>query len=510
MNRPAEEPSDDGRKTVLIVEDDPGTQRVLASGLATTLGMFDVLTANHGQEAVELLESHPVDVVVTDLAMPVMDGFALIGYLTNRATMVPVVVLSALAPTTVADGLDGYGGLTVLCKPTGYLEVARAVLEALERHDLGQVAGIPLASVLQLIEAERRTCSLGVTSGRRRGRLHFESGRLINAFSDDFGAEGEAAAYDILTWSRTAIEFEHLPEGIRRTIDIPTQTLLIEVARRQDEQREREARLTPPTPMARPANDAFHAPEPGVDPVAAPDARPDATTLEGSAEDATEDAHAVATEAAPLGDPDPEPDPYAAPEPDAAPDPEAAAATALPAPDPIAVLEPDDPSPETAMEPDLASAAAPVASATVEHATVERADMQLGDVARSEVPSAVLPSEPSPAPSTAPTTAAPPLPSTERHAELVAAIERLTLRVHAADAALAAVADEVDAFQTAQRRYDGEIRRQEERRRAVDAARRDVADLARQILARMDGLFDDDSSERSAAADAPSGDPANG
>ena len=76
------------------------------------------------------------------------------------------------------------------------------------------------------------------------------------------------------------------------------------------------------------------------------------------------------------------------------------------------------------------------------------------------------------------------------HGELAAAIERLTYRVQAADAALAAVAEEVDVFRAAQQRYDDAVRRQEERRRAVEAARRDVTDLARQILERMDGLFD--------------------
>ena len=437
MNRTAEERPDEGRKTVLIVEDDPGTQRVLASGLATSLGMFDVLTANHGQEAVELLESHPIDVVVTDLAMPVMDGFALIGYLTNLGTTMPVVVLSALAPTTVADGLDGYGGLIVLRKPAGYHEVARAVLEALERHAMGQVAGIPLASVLQLVEAERRTCSLGVTSGRRRGRLHFESGRLINAFSDDFGAEGEAAAYDILTWSRTAIEFERLPEGVRRTIDMPTQTLLIEVARRQDEQREREARLTPATPKPPTPSSEDDAAESGAGRSDAPDVQPDDLAPTESAPEAPIDA---ATYAAPLGEPDSES------ERDAAVEPDFAAAPERPISDPITMPDGDDSSIEPEGEPALASAATAPTS---------------GDAMR-----------------------------TEPHTELVTAIERLVQRVHTADTALAAVADEVDAFHAAQRRYDDEVARQEDRRRAVEDARRDVADLARQILARMDGLFD--------------------
>lgn len=490
MDRTAEDRPDDGRKTVLIVEDDLGTQRVLASGLATSLGMFDVLTANHGQEAVELLESRPVDVVVTDLAMPVMDGFALIGYLTNRGTTLPVVVLSALAPTTVADGLDGYGGLTVLRKPAGYPEVARAVLDALERHDLGQVAGIPLASVLQLVEAERRTCSLGVTSGRRRGRLHFESGRLINAFSDDFGAEGEAAAYDILTWSRTAIEFERLPEGVRRTIDVPTQTLLIEVAHRQDEQREREAKLTPATPMPRTEHAAVDAPEPGgdvpepaVDALDAPAERSDVAT--------NDEATADAIEEAPFADPAPEPEPDATPAAEWA-------APAEPTPDPAARPEPLEPSTQPGGRSEVSSPEAPAASP--------------------DAPSAPAPDEPSPAPTDpaptdpAPYAAPPPPKRPEPHADLVAAIERLTQRVQAADTALAAVAEEVDAFQAAQLRYDEEIRRQEERRSAVEAARRDVADLARQILARMDGLFDvfgDGASEQPLDADPPAGGPSN-
>jgi CheY-like chemotaxis protein len=482
MNRAAERP-DDGRKTVLIVEDDPGTQRVLASGLATSLGMFDVLTANHGQEAVELLESRPVDVVVTDLAMPVMDGFALIGYITNRANTLPVVVLSALAPTTVAEGLDGYGGLTVLRKPAGYPEVARAVLEALERHDLGQVAGIPLASILQLVEAERRTCSLGVTSGRRRGRLHFESGRLINAFSDDFGAEGEAAAYDILTWSRTAIEFGRLPEGVRRTIDMPTQTLLIEVARRQDAQREREAKLTPPAPVPRAANGAI-----GTSP------EPDPSPESGAAHDAAPDAGAA-------------PDPVDAED---RPTHEAAAATSFARPEERAGERAEDreherPNAEPTRDaPDVAAAlASPSLPPLVPSLDVDEAVPPAAAPATPPVEAtvadraAVAPAEPSSAPPDAPAPsaeAARAAPAAARspapHADLVAAIERLTHRVQAADAALAAVADEVDAFRAAQQRYDDAVRLQEERRRAVETARRDVADLARQILQRMDGLFD--------------------
>lgn len=514
-----------GRKTVLIVEDDPGTRRVLASGLATTLGMFDVLTAEHGQEAVDVLDRQAVDVVVTDLAMPIMDGFALIGALSNRAAAPPVVVLSALAPNTVAEGLDGYSGLTVLRKPAGYPEVARAVLDALERHALGQVAGIPLASVLQLVEAERRSCTLAVASGRRRGRLYFESGRLVNAFSEDFGADGEAAAYDILSWERTAIEFERLPDAVRRTIQLSTQALLIEVARRQDA-----TRATPVPPSLAPAGNGA-APAVVTSSDGAASARADGSSDDhAQADHAPDDAPqaaetaadgastpAVAAEAAAPTEPvadavtastEPvkhEPAPAADP-----PEPLLAEATAAGStgPDGMPDLFAADPEASTPVAaPDLAAAPpaepapAPSAYASSETGTGERPALDL------EVPTAGAPDlvagpagdlptaapPPAPAPATAASatgaagTAAPP--PGGPHAALVEAIERLTRRVLDADAALAAVSEEVVAFREAQRRYDEAAQREDQRRHAVAEARRDVARLAHQILERMDGLF---------------------
>jgi predicted nucleic acid-binding Zn-ribbon protein len=81
---------------------------------------------------------------------------------------------------------------------------------------------------------------------------------------------------------------------------------------------------------------------------------------------------------------------------------------------------------------------------------------------------------------------------------LLGAVERLTERAREADAALAAVATEVEAFREAQRAFDAVNERREQRRRELEAFRHDVAALAREILGRVDGMF---SSESAAAAD---------
>ena len=56
---------------LLIVDDNPINQKFLYYSLKKK---FEIETANNGLEAVEILESHPFDVVLMDLSMPVMDG----------------------------------------------------------------------------------------------------------------------------------------------------------------------------------------------------------------------------------------------------------------------------------------------------------------------------------------------------------------------------------------------------------------------------------------------------
>jgi len=61
---------------ILIVDDEPRLLRVLRLGLPEH--GFNVLTASNGQEALKFLFDKKIDVIVTDIRMPVMDGVELI------------------------------------------------------------------------------------------------------------------------------------------------------------------------------------------------------------------------------------------------------------------------------------------------------------------------------------------------------------------------------------------------------------------------------------------------
>jgi two-component system, chemotaxis family, chemotaxis protein CheY len=84
------------RNTIVVVDDDASLREAVAE-LLRTAG-YRVFAAEHGREALLLLRIvEPVDLLITDIRMPVLDGLQLIDVLKRHAITVPVLVLSAEA-----------------------------------------------------------------------------------------------------------------------------------------------------------------------------------------------------------------------------------------------------------------------------------------------------------------------------------------------------------------------------------------------------------------------------
>jgi DNA-binding response OmpR family regulator len=220
-------------RTVLIVDDDPAMLRLLEQGLPRHLAGYAVATATDGRAAVEYVRGHPVDVLVTDLRMPGMDGFELLAYVRNNHPNLPVVVLSVM--TSGPADLRSRGAMRVMSKPTSPAAVAAEILAVVGETARGRLASVPLAALLHLMRVERKTCSLLVRSSERKGRLHFLSGDLVNAYAFELGVEGEEAARHILAWDMVTIDFERSLHNHERRIVTPLEQLLLEVAASRDE-----------------------------------------------------------------------------------------------------------------------------------------------------------------------------------------------------------------------------------------------------------------------------------
>ena len=79
--------------TVLIVEDDPSTRRLMETVIRQN--GFEPVTAENGAAALELLDSKQVDVVVLDIMMPKMDGYEFTRTLRAGDCTLPILMVSA-------------------------------------------------------------------------------------------------------------------------------------------------------------------------------------------------------------------------------------------------------------------------------------------------------------------------------------------------------------------------------------------------------------------------------
>ena len=80
------------RDKIIIVEDDPSICQFLTTTL--TANSYDVVLANSGKDALDMIASHCPDVILLDLGLPDMDGNDVIRRLRSW-TRTPIIVLSA-------------------------------------------------------------------------------------------------------------------------------------------------------------------------------------------------------------------------------------------------------------------------------------------------------------------------------------------------------------------------------------------------------------------------------
>ena len=107
-----------GQKTaftkVLIVDDDNDTTELLKIILAPN--EFDVVTANSGQEGIDMARSFNPDVMVVDLLMPGMDGIMVCKEV-RKFSSIPILVLSAVGKPGIAEQALNEGADDYLIKP---------------------------------------------------------------------------------------------------------------------------------------------------------------------------------------------------------------------------------------------------------------------------------------------------------------------------------------------------------------------------------------------------------
>ncbi|MFJ9339218.1 response regulator [Streptomyces sp. NPDC101733] len=125
------EPTENQRKLRVVVADDQAAVREpLAAVLALSEDIDVVAAAADGTEVLTAVAAGPVDVVLMDLRMPVMDGIETTRRLAEQHPQVAVVVLTTFADDESILGALGAGARGYLTKNAGRQDITRAIRAA--------------------------------------------------------------------------------------------------------------------------------------------------------------------------------------------------------------------------------------------------------------------------------------------------------------------------------------------------------------------------------------------
>ncbi|CAA9545790.1 MAG: Adenylate cyclase [uncultured Thermomicrobiales bacterium] len=245
---------------ILVVDDDADIRNLLRARLEAR--HYRVHVAENGEAALAAIALDHPDLVITDWMMPGVDGRGLLQAVRDDPATVSIPVILLTARGTLDDHSDVVeaGADDYLAKPIEFRELFARINALLnpshprrgpvspvrELDDAtGFIVGVPLATVLQMVQMDNRTCRLDIVSPDGVGRLDCHGGQLIDASTGDL--RGEEAAYRILGWraSRIAIRSMDGPIG-EPTIRVALAHLLIEAVRQEDER----GRAAPPRQAA--------------------------------------------------------------------------------------------------------------------------------------------------------------------------------------------------------------------------------------------------------------------
>jgi DNA-binding response OmpR family regulator len=253
---------------VLIVDDDPWILRMVST-LLEKRG-YQIATASDGEEGLMRADALKPDLIITDVMMPKLDGWALVRALRSRPelALVPVIFLTALGGEE--DRIRGFrlGADDYLPKPFRFEELDLRVANALKKakqaqekaeevkHASVEPAGaggnkksagihgtleqLGLSSLLVMIEMERKSGILRLERIGATGRIFCRDGRVIAARLDGDRAPVEArkgaeSVYHLLTWGDGRFDFSAVDVDMEDEVQSTTTHLLMEGARLIDE-----------------------------------------------------------------------------------------------------------------------------------------------------------------------------------------------------------------------------------------------------------------------------------
>lgn len=224
-----------GLKKVLIVDDEETLTWSMSKSLSKDREKYEVIIANNGREALDQLRKNDIDLVISDIRMPDINGLDLLVRVKKEFPKIKFIIMTAYGSSDIQKEANRRGAIVYIEKPFEINEIRKIIIELIGKKKgfRGKVEAIQLTDVIQMNCLSRLTTALTITRDGERGTIYLNEGEVIHAECGD--QKGPEAFYHILSWQ----EGEFISNiGVTppvQTIYQNWEHLLVEAMRRNDE-----------------------------------------------------------------------------------------------------------------------------------------------------------------------------------------------------------------------------------------------------------------------------------
>jgi DNA-binding response OmpR family regulator len=222
-------------KKVLIVDDEETLTWSMAKSLSKDKDKYEVIIANNGREAILQLEKNKIDLVITDIRMPDINGLDLLVKIKKDYADTKVIIMTAYGSADVQKEANQRGSLYYVEKPFEISDIRKIIIDLIGKKKgfQGKVFGLQLTDVIQMNCLSRLTAALIITRDGEKGIIYVNEGEVIHAECGE--KKGTDAFYKILSWQEGEFvsNIGFIPPV--QTIYQNWEHLLVEAMRRNDD-----------------------------------------------------------------------------------------------------------------------------------------------------------------------------------------------------------------------------------------------------------------------------------
>jgi DNA-binding response OmpR family regulator len=225
----------EGLKKVLIVDDEETLTWSMAKSLSKDRDKYEVIIANNGKEALSLLKKDKIDLVISDIRMPDINGLDLLVRIKMEHPQTKVIIMTAYGSSDVQKEANRRGSLFYIEKPFEINDIRKIIIDLIGKKKgfQGKVFDVQLTDIIQMNCLGRLTTALVITRNGEKGVIYFNEGEIIHAECGE--KKGSDAFYRILSWDEGEFisNIGFIPPV--QTIFQSWEHLLVEAMRRTDD-----------------------------------------------------------------------------------------------------------------------------------------------------------------------------------------------------------------------------------------------------------------------------------